>query len=94
MENIEPAEHIYNMDNKIRRLERLLENRDIFLENLGRDKDKNHDLALIYKSKYESLCIEYEKLGNKFESNFKFHGYIKDVLDQTADLMENYNVRK
>ena len=33
----------------------------------------------------------YKRLHDKFEANFKFHEYIKDTLDQTAGLMENYN---
>ena len=95
-QEIERARRYFKAENssKVTRLRLLLKNKDQFITNLGRDKDKNYDLALIYKSKYESLCIEYEKLGNKFERNFKFHRYIKNVLDQTADLMENYNVRK
>jgi len=40
---------------------------------------------------YGSLSQKYVKLDRKFEANFKFHEYIKDVLDQTADLMENYD---
>ena len=41
---------------------------------------------------YDSLSQKYVKLDRKFEANFKFHEYIRDVLDQTADLMENYDV--
>lgn len=41
--------------------------------------------------RYRVLKDQYYRLNNKFEANFKFHSYIKDVLDQTADLMENYN---
>ncbi len=37
------------------------------------------------------LTGEYNRLANRFNANFKFHEYIKDVLDQTADLMENYD---
>lgn len=44
-----------------------------------------------YKNKHSGLLISYDRLVNRFEANFKFHSYIKDVLDQTADLMENYN---
>jgi uncharacterized protein (DUF3084 family) len=40
---------------------------------------------------YGSLSHKYVKLDRKFEANFKFHEYIRDVLDQTADLMENYD---
>ena len=44
-----------------------------------------------YRNKHSGLLISYDRLVNKFEANFKFHSYIRDVLDQTADLMENYN---
>lgn len=40
---------------------------------------------------YHSLSQKYVKLDRKFEANFKFHEYIKDALDRTADLMENYD---
>ena len=33
----------------------------------------------------------YKRLHDKFEANFKFHEYIKDVLVQTADLMEKHD---
>ena len=47
------------------------------------------------KGKYKKLKVEYNRLNDRFEANFKFHEYIKDVLDKTADLMENYDaVRK
>jgi hypothetical protein len=48
--------------------------------------------ALAYETQ-ERLKLEhkYDKLNDRFEANFKFHEYIKDVLDQTADLMENYD---
>jgi len=49
-----------------------------------------HD-ARFWKYNYGDLLKEHERLKNKFEANFKFHEYIKDVLDQSADLMENYD---
>lgn len=44
-----------------------------------------------WRANCEALHEEHERLKRKFEANFKFHAYIKDVLDQTADLMENYD---
>lgn len=44
-----------------------------------------------YRNRHSDLLISYDRLVNKFEANFKFHSYIRDVLDQTADLMENCN---
>ena len=50
---------------------------------------------LLGEEKYKRLEAVHKKLQEKFEVNFGFHGYIKDVLDQTANLMENYDaVRK
>ena len=46
---------------------------------------------LLGEEKYRQLKAVHKKLQEKFEVNFGFHGYIKDVLDQTAGLMENYN---
>ena len=46
---------------------------------------------LLGEEKYIRLEAVHKKLQEKFEVNFGFHGYIKDVLDQTAGLMENYN---
>jgi len=51
-----------------------------------------YNAALEYERKrLIKLEREYDKLNERFEANFKFHEYIKDVLDQTADLMENYD---
>jgi predicted nucleic acid-binding Zn-ribbon protein len=47
--------------------------------------------AMLWRTNYEALYEEHDRLKRKFEANFKFHEYIKDVLDQTADLMENYD---
>ena len=39
--------------------------------------------------RFTHLYDAHEKLKRKFEVNFKFHEYIKDVLDETANLMES-----
>jgi hypothetical protein len=44
--------------------------------------------ARLFSNSYNDLHDEYLRLERRFEANFKFHGYIKDVLDQTADLMK------
>jgi FtsZ-binding cell division protein ZapB len=49
------------------------------------------DKVHVQDSLYYSLSQKYVKLDRKFEANFKFHEYIRDVLDRTADLMENYD---
>ncbi len=77
-----------------RKLKLSLESTNKFLWALKGENDNNQALICLLQSQHESLYIAYEKLGNKFERNLKFHGYIKNVLDQTADLMENYNVRQ
>lgn len=51
-----------------------------------------YDAMLKYeKQSYYKLEAEYNRLNRKFESNFKFHEYIKDALYQSADLMENHD---
>lgn len=52
-----------------------------------------HYKAVLAYEKQQRLKLEreHDKLNDKFEANFKFHQYIKDVLDRTADLMENYD---
>ena len=56
----------------------------------------HYSAALAYeKHNNLNLVLQYNRLVNRFNANFKFHEYIKDVLDKTADLMENYDaVRK
>lgn len=50
---------------------------------------------LLGEEKYKRLEAVHKKLQEKFEVNFGFHEYIRDALDQTANLMEKYNaVRK
>ena len=50
---------------------------------------------LLGEEKYRQLEAVHKKLQEKFEVNFGFHEYIRDALDQTANLMEKYNaVRK
>jgi hypothetical protein len=52
----------------------------------------HYSAALAYeKHNNLNLVLKYNKLTDRFNANFKFHGYIKDVLDQTANLMENYD---
>jgi cell division septum initiation protein DivIVA len=46
---------------------------------------------LIGKEKYARLEATHKKLQEKFEANFGFHQYLKDVLSQTANLMENHD---
>lgn len=43
----------------------------------------------MFSELHSDLANDYEQLKRRFEANFKFHGYIKDVLDVTADLMED-----
>lgn len=42
----------------------------------------------LFNAAYNDLHTEHGRLERRFEANFKFHEYIKDVLDQTADLMK------
>jgi hypothetical protein len=53
--------------------------------------DWYRDKVAVQDNLYYSLSQKYVKLDKKFEVNFKFHEYIRDALDRTADLMENYD---
>lgn len=46
---------------------------------------------LLGKERYKRLEATHKKLQDKFEVNFGFYEYLKDVLSQTANLMENHN---
>jgi hypothetical protein len=61
------------------------------VDHLNDEIDIHKSVIHVYKNKHSGLLVSYDRLVNRFEANFKFHSYIKDVLDQTADLMENYN---
>jgi len=86
--------------NRIKKLKNGEEIRNLYDE-IDRRRKTNYDLLLridalkkeifFGKEKYGRLETVHKKLQEKFEANFKFHEYIKDVLDQTADLMENRN---
>jgi predicted nucleic acid-binding Zn-ribbon protein len=46
---------------------------------------------LFGKEKYARLEATHKKLQEKFEVNFGFHEYLRDVLSQTANLMESHD---
>lgn len=46
---------------------------------------------LLGKEKYAKLEATHKKLQEKFEVNFGFHEYLKQILDETASSMESYN---
>lgn len=85
LKNTEEIRYLYNQLNKRRKF-----SRDLILRIDSLKKE-----ILLGKEKYKRLEVVHEKLKEKFEINFGFHKYIKDVLGQTANLMENYDaVRK
>lgn len=69
----------------------IIRKREISRELLSRIDSLKKEI-LLGKEKYERLETVHKKLQEKFEANFEFHGYVKDVLDQTADLMANSEV--
>jgi len=64
--------------------------RKIIRRHLDHINSLRHEI-LIGKEKYARLETAHKKLQEKFEVNFGFHEYLRDVLSQTADSMENYN---
>jgi len=68
--------------------------RKIIRRHLDRINSLKHEI-LLGKEKYARLEATHKKLQEKFEANFGFHQYLRDVLSQTANLMENHDaVRK
>lgn len=61
------------------------------VEHLNDEITIHKSMVRAYKNKHSALIVSYDRLVDRFEANFKFHEYIKDVLDQTADLMENHD---
>jgi chromosome segregation ATPase len=64
--------------------------RKIIRRHLDRINSLKHEI-LLGKEKYAKLEATHKKLQEKFEANFGFHQYLKDVLSQTANLMENHD---
>ena len=78
-------------DLEIEALKLLLAKRRRDIKNLE-EKMAHFSAARAYEmGRCRKLTTMYNKLADRFNANFKFHEYIKDVLDQTADLMENYD---
>ena len=78
-------------DIEIAELQLLLAKKRREIKNLE-EKVAHFSAARAYEmGRCRKLTGEYNRLADRFNANFKFHEYIKDVLDQTADLMENYD---
>ena len=78
-------------DLEIEALKLLLFKKRRDIKNL-QDTVANRNAAYAYEiGERRKITNMYNKLADRFNANFKFHEYIKDVLDQTADLMENYD---
>jgi hypothetical protein len=80
-----------NPELQIMKLKLLVKKKDARINHLNDEKSIIAYDACHWRNKYFSLREAHERLTRKFEANFKFHEYIKDVLDHTADLMENYD---
>jgi predicted RNase H-like nuclease (RuvC/YqgF family) len=64
--------------------------RKIIRRHLEHINSLRHEI-LIGKEKYARLEATHKKLQEKFEVNFGFHEYLKQILNETADLMESHN---
>ena len=73
---------------KIMKLKLMIEKKDDRIKHLNSEKGIIAYQVQMWQEQYERLEAEHQRLKNKFEANFAFHHYIKDVLDQTADLMK------
>lgn len=80
-----------NPEFEIMKLKLLLKKKNNTINHLNDEKAIIAYDAKYWRINYDALHEEHDRLKRKFEANFKFHEYIKDVLDQTADLMENHD---
>jgi hypothetical protein len=69
----------------------LLKKKNSAIDHLNDEKAIIAYDAKRWRVNYDALHEEHDRLKRRFEANFKFHEYIRDVLDQTANLMENYD---
>jgi hypothetical protein len=72
-------------------LKLLVKKKNAHIDHLNDEKSIIAYDARHWRNNYDALHEAHKRLARKFEANFKFHEYIRDVLDQTADLMENYD---
>jgi hypothetical protein len=75
-------------DEKIKKLRLKLKEKDSRIKHLRDQIDFYQGVRRKDYIRFTHLYDSHERLKNKFEANFKFHEYIKDVLDETATLME------
>jgi hypothetical protein len=80
-----------NPEFQIMKLKLLVKKKNAQIDHLNDEKSIIAYDARHWRNNYDVLHEAHARLSRKFEANFKFHEYIKDVLDQTADLMENYD---
>jgi len=80
-----------NPELQIMKLKLLVKKKNAQIDHLNDEKSIIAYDARYWRNNYDALHEAHERLTSKFEANFKFHEYIRDVLDQTADLMENYD---
>ena len=77
------------MEDEIADLRLQLKKKNIKIKLMYAELSHCREYLLREQIKYAKLNNDYDQLKNRFEANFQFHGYIKDVLDETADLMES-----
>lgn len=80
-----------NPEFEMMKLKLLLKKKNNKIDHLNDEKAIIAYDAKYWRVNYDALHEEHDRLKRKFEANFKFHEYIRDVLDQTANLMENYD---
>ena len=80
-----------NPELQIMKFKLLVKKKNAQIDHLNDEKSIIAYDARYWRNNYDALHEAHERLTSKFEANFKFHEYIRDVLDQTADLMENYD---
>jgi hypothetical protein len=77
------------VDERIKKLQLQLKEKNSRIRHLKEQLDFFQNARRRDYGRFTHLYDAHERLKRKFEANFKFHEYIKDVLDETADLMES-----
>jgi predicted RNase H-like nuclease (RuvC/YqgF family) len=79
------------VDERIKKLRLQLKEKNSRIKHLREQIDFYQGVRRTDYVRFTHLFDAHERIKRKFEANFKFHEYIKDVLDETADLMESAN---
>lgn len=73
---------------QIAELKSQIKKKNLRMKHLEEEKRLAKEKMNLFEKLHDDLYEKHARLERQFEANFKFHKYIKDVLDQTANLMK------